>query len=158
MRRMTLSDTPGGHDPSAPGAEPVRPDLPPMHRRRTVLVVDDDPMMLQVIERILMKDNYTLLKASSGAEALEVIRARPALDLLITDVAMPEMSGPTLADHVRQQYPGLPVLFQAGFSDMLFDDRPDLGDGAAFLEKPFTARGLLEAARLVMFDSITPRE
>lgn len=141
-----------------PTAEPARPPLAPIKRRRVVLVVDDDPIMLQVIERILMKENYGLLKATSGAAALEVLKGRPALDLLITDVAMPEMNGPELADQVRQLFPGLPVLFQTGFSDMLFDERPDLGERTAFLEKPFTARGLMEAARLVMFDSVTPRE
>ncbi len=144
--------------PAATTRAPERPPLPPILRRRTVLVVDDDALMLQVIERILLKENYTLLTANSGAEALEMIKAQPVLDLLITDVAMPEMTGPALADRVRRQYPDLPVLFQTGFSDMLFDDRPDLGDRSAFLEKPFTARGLMEAARLVMFDSITPRE
>lgn len=139
-------------------AESARAPLPPIKRRRIVLVVDDDPIMLQVIERILMKENYGLLKATSGAEALEVLKGQPALDLLITDVSMPQMNGPDLADQIRQLFPDVPVLFQTGFSDMLFDDRPDLGEHAAFLEKPFTARGLMEAARLVMFDSIAPRE
>ncbi|MGE0864756.1 MAG: response regulator, partial [Vicinamibacterales bacterium] len=139
-------------------AEPARAPLSPLKRQRTVLVVDDDAIMLQVIERILLKENYKLLQASSGAAALELLKEQPALDLLITDVSMPVMTGPQLAERVRQIFPGLPVLFQTGFSDMLFDDRPDLGDRAAFLEKPFTARGLMEAARLVQFDTLTPRE
>lgn len=146
------------HTPTPVAAEPARTPLAPLKRRRTVLVVDDDAIMLQVIERILRKENYDLLQASSGAAALDLLARGQAIDLLITDVSMPEMSGRQLAERVRELFPGLPVLFQTGFSDLLFDDRPDLGDHAAFLEKPFTARGLMEAARLVQFGTLTPRE
>ena len=69
---------------------------------------------------------------------------------------MPDMQGRELADHVRQRFPAVKVLYQTGFSDMLFENRVELEDGAAFLEKPFTARGLREAARLVLFGSINP--
>ena len=61
-----------------------------------------------------------------------------------------------LAEHVRQRFPSVKVLYQTGFSDMLFENRMELEEGAAFLEKPFTARGLREAARLVLFGSINP--
>jgi len=61
-----------------------------------------------------------------------------------------------LADHVRGRFPAVKVLYQTGFSDMLFEDRIELEEGAAFLEKPFTARGLREAVRLVLFGSINP--
>lgn len=143
---------------AVPPPDQPRAPLPPLKRRRRVLVVDDDAIMLQVIERILQKENYELLKATSGAEALTLMTTVTSLDLLITDVSMPEMNGPQLAERIRVAFPNLPVLYQTGFSDMLFDDRPDLGDRSAFLEKPFTARGLMEAARLVQFDSLTPRE
>jgi two-component system, cell cycle sensor histidine kinase and response regulator CckA len=78
------------------------------------------------------------------------------VDLLVTDYAMPDMQGRELADHVRQRFPAVKVLYQTGFSDMLFENRVELEEGAAFLEKPFTARGLREAARLVLFGSINP--
>ena len=78
------------------------------------------------------------------------------VDLLVTDYAMPDMQGRELADHVRQRFPAVKVLYQTGFSDMLFENRAELEEGAAFLEKPFTARGLREAARLVLFGSINP--
>lgn len=146
------------HAPGPVAPEPPRAALPPLKRRRTVLVVDDDAIMLQVIGRILSKENYELLMATSGAEALELTKDRPSLDLLITDVSMPEMTGPQLAAQIRARYANLPTLFQTGFSDILFDDRPHLGDREAFLEKPFTARGLIEAARLVQFDTVNPRE
>ena len=71
-------------------------------------------------------------------------------------LAMPDMQGRELADHVRQRFPAVKVLYQTGFSDMLFENRVELEEGAAFLEKPFTARGLREAARLMLFGSINP--
>jgi hypothetical protein len=57
---------------------------------------------------------------------------------------------------MRQRYADIKVLYQTGFSDMLFEDRVELEEGAAFLEKPFTARGLREAARFILFGSINP--
>ena len=66
------------------------------------------------------------------------------------------MKGPELAARLRVTYPNLPVLYQTGFSDALFEGTADLGDRSAFVEKPFTARGLLEAARMVMFGSLKP--
>jgi two-component system, cell cycle sensor histidine kinase and response regulator CckA len=66
------------------------------------------------------------------------------------------MQGRELADKVRERFPAVKVLYQTGFSDKLFENRVELEDGAAFLEKPFTARGLREAARLVLFGSINP--
>lgn len=135
---------------------PPAPKLPPMRRRRTVLVVDDDPLMIQLLVRVLRAEPYDVITAESAPAALALVADRPAIDLLVTDVAMPDMDGPALAEKMRQRLPDLPVLYQTGFSDRLFEGREDLGDRSAFVEKPFTARGLLEAARFVMFGSLTP--
>ncbi len=95
--------------------------------------------------------------ATRGPEALEKAAAVPEpIDLLITDYAMPHMKGQELADRMRDRYAGLRILYQTGFSDMLFENRVELEDGAAFLEKPFTARGLREAARFILFGAINP--
>jgi len=139
-------------------ASPAPATLPPLKRRRTVLVADDDPRMLELLTRILRRENYDLITAESGPAAIAAVKGRPTLDLLIADVMMPDMKGPELAEKLRGTYPDLPVLFQTGFSDALFEGVGDLGDRSAFVEKPFTARGLLEAARLVMFGTLTPRE
>lgn len=137
---------------------PPVPALPPLKRRRTVLVADDDSRMLEVLVRVLQRENYELITAESGPAALAAVAGREGLDLLISDVVMPGMNGPELAEQLRQRFPSLPVLFQTGFSDTLFEGRPDLGDRSAFVEKPFTARGLIEAARMVMFDTLRPVE
>lgn len=135
--------------------EPPRAPLPTIKGGKAVLVVDDDPLMLQMITKILSRDGYEIIAASSGQEALAALDARGTVDLLVTDVSMPEMTGPQLASRIRERLPQLPVLFETGFSDMLFDDRPELDERSAFLEKPFTSRGLLEATRLVLFGGFT---
>jgi len=135
----------------------AKPELDPLPERRRVMVVDDDAMMMEVLVRILQRENYELMVAMSGPEALEKAAAiTEPIDLLITDYAMPDMKGHELADRMRDRYPGLRVLYQTGFSDMLFQNRAELEDGAAFLEKPFTARGLREAARFILFGAINP--
>jgi len=137
--------------------KPPQAALKPLGIRRTVVVVDDDPMMLDVLSRILQRENFDLLLASGGPEVIQKLAEHTgSVDLLVTDYAMPDMQGSELADHVRQRFPAVKVLYQTGFSDMLFDDRVELEEGAAFLEKPFTARGLREAVRLVLFGSINP--
>ena len=140
-----------------PRPKPPQPELKPLGVKKTVCVVDDDPMMLDVLARILQRENFDLLVASGGPEIIQKLEAYSGqVDLLVTDYVMPEMQGRELADHVRRRFPGVKVLYQTGFSDMLFENRAELEDGAAFLEKPFTARGLREAARLVLFGSINP--
>jgi CheY-like chemotaxis protein len=137
--------------------KPPQTELKPLNIKKTVCVVDDDPMMLDVLARILQRENFDLLMASGGPEIIEKLEQYGGdVDLLVTDYAMPDMQGRELAEHVRQRFPAVKVLYQTGFSDMLFENRVELEEGAAFLEKPFTARGLREAARLVLFGSINP--
>ena len=137
--------------------KPPQAELKPLNIKKTVCVVDDDPMMLDVLARILQRENFDLVMASGGPEIIQKLADYTgSVDLLVTDYAMPDMQGRELADHVRGRFPAVKVLYQTGFSDMLFEDRIELEEGAAFLEKPFTARGLREAVRLVLFGSINP--
>src|SRR5688572_3612804 len=159
---MEIPDIPLTTNPLISASDPSRPkppqaELKPLAEKKTVAVVDDDPMMLDVLTRILQRENYELLMAGGGPEIMEKLEAHSGqLDLLVTDYAMPDMQGRELADRIRQRFPSVKVLYQTGFSDMLFENRVELEDGAAFVEKPFTARGLREAARLVLFGSINP--
>lgn len=142
--------------PSIPPV-PLRAPLSPLHERRFVLVVDDEPSLLSLDERILERENFELAFAASGPEAIALVDALGRLpDLLITDFLMPGMNGRELADQLRSRKPGLKVLFQTGYSDRLFGPRELLEPGTAFIEKPFTSRGLREAARLALFDVIEP--
>ena len=136
---------------------PKLPELRPLATRCRVMVVDDDPMMLNVVVRMLSLENFELMTASSGPEALRKVAASDRIDLLITDFAMPEMKGHELAEQMRRHLPDLRVLYQTGFSDLLFENRTELDAHSAFVEKPFTARGLREAARFILFGAINPR-
>lgn len=159
---MEIPDIPLTTNPLTAADETTRPkppqtELRPLGVKKTVCVVDDDPMMLDVLARILQRENFELLMASGGPEIMKKLSEHAGtVDLLVTDYAMPDMQGRELADHVRERFPNVKVLYQTGFSDMLFENRAELEEGAAFLEKPFTARGLREAARLVLFGSINP--
>src|SRR5687768_7227757 len=159
---MEIPDIPLTTNPLMAASDPAHPkppqaELKPLGVKKTVAVVDDDPMMLDVLARILQRENYELVMAGGGAEIMEKLSGHSGqVDLLVTDYAMPNMQGRELAEKVRERFPALKVLYQTGFSDMLFENRIELEDGAAFLEKPFTARGLREAARLVLFGSINP--
>lgn len=140
-----------------PQPRPPMRELTPLAARKTVVVVDDDPMILDVLSRILRTENFELLMASGGPETLNKLnRHTGPVDLLITDYAMPGMQGRELAERVRAAFPAVKVLYQTGFSDMLFESRVELEEGASFLEKPFTPRGLREAARLALFGAINP--
>lgn len=138
-----------------PLPEPPLPPLPPITQCQTVLLVDDDPMMLSLLVKILGSENYELIVADGAEQAVAKAQELSHLDLLVTDCVMPGLTGRQVATKVRERFPDVPVLFQTGFSDSLFEDGVELGDREAFLEKPFTKRGLQEATRLLLFGSTT---
>jgi len=130
----------------APSAEtpgdPPRQAEPPRGDGRTVLVVEDESALVRVIARILTNGGYHVLAATGGPEALGLVAGQD-FDLLLTDVIMPEMSGRRLAELLQQARPDLPVLFMSGYSNGLLGTTHILDDDIAFIEKPFTANGLL---------------
>lgn len=139
-----------------------QPELKPLPERHTILVVDDDPRMLDLAVRFLQRENLEVLSAWSGSEALRVVgehvRQGGKIDVLLTDFVMPRMDGRQLAARIRERFPSIKVLYETGFADLLFDQRPELEEGAAFVEKPFSARGLREALRFLLFESMNAPE
>jgi PAS domain S-box-containing protein len=112
--------------------------------RGTVLVVDDEPMVLRLIDATLRRSGYRVLSASGHHGALR-IAADPSepIDLLVSDVVMPEMNGPELATRIRELRPALPILFVSGFHDE--SQIPTQGAAATtLLRKPFSPRQLSE--------------
>jgi len=116
-----------------------------------VLVVDDDFRIRFYVKTILQSAEFRVLEAGDGLEALEVFRAsRDRIALVITDIRMPRMSGRDLAEHLRLDCPGIPLIFVSG--EPAPDDTNDSKNGFLFIEKPFAPKTLLEAARR-LFDS-----
>jgi two-component system cell cycle sensor histidine kinase/response regulator CckA len=112
----------------------------------TVLLVEDEPMVRAVAERALTRHGYTVVTADNGEEALEVIARGEPIDLLVSDVVMPVMDGPTMVREARKTMPELPILFMSGYAEEQLRD--SLGvDNAQFLPKPFSVQDLAEAAK-----------
>ena len=105
--------------------------------------------------RILESDGYCVLEASNGTDAVALLHDDTPLDLLMADFEMPELMGDEMARRLRAVRPELKVLFVTGHVDQLFSEQPLLWEGEAFLEKPFTATGLLEAVALLLYGTLT---
>jgi CheY-like chemotaxis protein len=121
-----------------------------------VLVVDDEPQTRALERRILESGQYEVIEASGPLEALALLKAGQKIDLLLADLEMPELSGEEMVAKVRAARPGQKVLYVSGVANRLFNDRKLLADGEAFLSKPFTSKGLLEAVSLILYDTLSP--
>jgi two-component system cell cycle sensor histidine kinase/response regulator CckA len=112
----------------------------------TILLVEDETMVRAVAERALTRHGYTVLTAENGEAALEILAREEKIDLMISDVVMPMMDGPTTVRAARQTHPDLPILFISGYAEEQLRKSIDL-EGVAFLAKPFSVQKLAEAAR-----------
>ena len=122
-------------------------------RPMRILVVDDDEPMRRYIDRVLSAAGYSTTLAVDGADAIGAVARGGPFDLLLSDVVMPEMTGPELALRLRQDDPDLKVLYLTGYSDSLFSEKIRLSKDEAFLEKPCSAVGLLQAVSLAITGS-----
>ena len=115
----------------------------------TILLVEDEAMVRAVAERALTRQGYKVVTASNGEEALECLETGGPFDLLISDVVMPTMDGPTLVRHARAKLPRLPILFMSGYAEEQLRKSIDI-EQVAFLPKPFSVQQLAEAARAAL--------
>ena len=120
----------------------------------SVLIVDDEPAVRQFVRRVLNEAGYRTSVAGGGDEALKIVAESGAPDLLLTDVHMPDMDGGTLAAKLRATSVDLKVLYLTGFSDTLFKQHSTLWEGEAFLDKPCSVKGLIEAVSLLAFGRV----
>jgi PAS domain S-box-containing protein len=134
-------------EPAAPQPQAVRAAAPePLHP--VILVVDDEPGIRALVAKILRREQYEVVEASTATEAgtLAATQSRP-VELLVTDVMLPDQPGTTLAQYLCEQLPALKVLYMSGYTD---DERARTGDfppGAKFLQKPFTLGALVTKVR-----------
>jgi two-component system cell cycle sensor histidine kinase/response regulator CckA len=110
--------------------------------RQTVLVVDDQDVVRDVVRLALERAGYDVLEASSPNAAIDLVRGDGAIDLLVTDIVMPEMDAFELADRIACEVPGVRVLYTSGYTDA--------GAEGHFIQKPFTPAQLVEKVGVVL--------
>ncbi len=114
----------------------------------TILVVEDEPAVRELVRRVLERQGYRVHVACDGAEAFErATRLGEPLDLLLTDVVMPALTGRELVARLRLTLPDLPVVYMSGYTDDVVAARDALGAHMRFLPKPFSSRDLLKTVR-----------
>jgi len=125
--------------------------MPPAEKTvpTVVMVVDDEPQVLDIERHILERAGYQVLLAASALDAIARLTDGPPLDLLITDLDMPELGGDEMVSRIRAIRPDLKVLFVTGHADLLMET-PRRWEGESFLEKPFTEESLREAVTLLL--------
>jgi CheY-like chemotaxis protein len=123
----------------------------PADGSETILVIEDEDIVRNLASRGLKDHGYAVVEARNGAEALEYVKAHPgSVDLVITDVVMPEMGGRELARNLATSEPDLPVLFMSGYTGDDVVHRGLLDPGAPFQQKPFTPNGLATKVRAML--------
>jgi two-component system cell cycle sensor histidine kinase/response regulator CckA len=122
-----------------------------LHGTETILLVDDDEPVRLVARAILRRYGYRVIEASNAGEALLHAEAHPgAIDLLVSDVVMPQMSGPTLAQRLAASRPGMKVLCMSGYTDDSIVRHGVIEGSIAFLQKPVTPQALARKVRAVL--------
>ena len=123
-----------------------------------ILVVDDEEGVRHFIARVLCNAGYRVETVASGADALEAVDRGEKFDLIVSDVRMPNLSGPHFIEQLRRSEADMKVLYVTGYSDQLFEERETLWVDEAFLEKPFTPRAILESVALLLYGHLAPPE
>jgi two-component system cell cycle sensor histidine kinase/response regulator CckA len=117
----------------------------------TILLVEDEEGLRALNARGLVSRGYTVLEAGNGVEAIDVLEAQDGnVDLVISDVVMPEMDGPTLLKELRKRNPELKIIFVSGYAEDAFEKSLPAGEQFSFLPKPFTLKQLVAAVKEAM--------
>jgi two-component system, cell cycle sensor histidine kinase and response regulator CckA len=131
--------------------EPPEPTIAPQRAEGTLLLVEDEAAVRRLARRVLEGVGYRVLEASSGAEAMRLVEQwEGPLDLVVTDVIMPGMSGQELSARLRVERPWLRILYVSGYTDDAILQHGNLLPNTGFLQKPFTPGSLAQRVREVM--------
>lgn len=142
--------------PSDSHSEPVASPL--LRGSETVLLVEDDEMVLVLAQAVLEAQHYKVLPARNAEQAIEIVRHHAQdIDVVLTDTVMPGMGGPALAERLLQLRPGLRVIVTSGYAGRGQEFIQSLGSQAAFLQKPYTPDMLTKKLREVLDSSGPPR-
>ncbi len=142
---------PGHHrEDGADTMETTRRDMD--GRGGTVLLVEDSDAVRAVVAKMLEEGGFTVLQASGGEEALAFARRGDAqIDLLLTDIVMPEVSGVELADRLERERPDVRILFMTGYAEEVVVNEGILGKGRECIGKPFTQEQITRRVRKILF-------
>jgi two-component system cell cycle sensor histidine kinase/response regulator CckA len=139
-----------GGAPREAAAEPPKPRVD-MTGQGTILLVEDEDGLRSLNARGLRSRGYSVIEASNGIEAMEALDEKEgAVDLVVSDVVMPEMDGPTLLREMRKRNPNLKIIFVSGYAEEAFDKSLPQGEQFAFLPKPFALSALVEKVKETM--------
>jgi len=117
----------------------------------TVLLVEDEELVRRLAGKILEQSGYRVLAADDGGDAIKICKEYGSdINLLLTDVVMPEMNGKELYDQIAPTRPGIHVLYMSGYTDDAIVHRGVLDEGTAYIQKPFKAKELLDKVREVL--------
>ncbi|MBN1297540.1 PAS domain S-box protein [bacterium] len=123
----------------------------PVGQGETIIVVEDEESILKLTGRILKEKGYSCISASTPEMAISILEDHSGrVDLLITDVVMPEMNGRELAENLKKRFPELKVLYMSGYTANVIAHRGILDEGINFIQKPFSNRDLLIKVREVL--------
>jgi two-component system, cell cycle sensor histidine kinase and response regulator CckA len=123
----------------------------------TLLIVENEPAIRNLLQMSLRKNGYTVLAAESAREALEIARGHlGAIDLLITDVVMPDMNGPELVKELAAIRPATRTLFMSGYMNDALGDQGVSPDHANFIQKPFSPRVIAQKVRDILDGTSSP--
>ncbi len=123
-------------------------------QQQTILLVEDEDAVRELSRRILTRHGYRVIDASGGGQALELYEKHTeSIDLLLTDVVMPQMTGKALAERIRQQRPGIRVLYMSGYPEDVVAYQGTLAEGVDLLQKPFNEESLLRAVQRLLTGS-----
>lgn len=128
----------------------VKTALPAIGGHETILLVEDNEMVRGFVTESLARVGYNIITAQNGPEALRSVGPAHRIDLLITDVVMPEMSGVQLATKLQSERPGMPVLFMSGYTEDTIVHHGVETEGTSFIPKPFTLDALMRKVRSIL--------
>jgi two-component system, cell cycle sensor histidine kinase and response regulator CckA len=128
--------------------QPIMSPMAPQGRGETILVVEDEQVVRSLVLRILEAYGYRVYQAPTGIAALEFL-SKPGteVDLVVSDIVMPRMSGRELGAKLKEKFPGLPILYMSGYSGTEIKQQGLIEEGAAFIQKPITPDALAIAVR-----------
>jgi two-component system cell cycle sensor histidine kinase/response regulator CckA len=151
--RPELEAQPESHAAAKEAAEPPKP-RPDLTGQGTILLVEDEDGLRSLNARGLRSRGYSVIEASNGVEAMEALDEKDgAVDLVVSDVVMPEMDGPTLLREMRKRNPNLKIIFVSGYAEEAFDKSLPENEQFAFLPKPFALSALVEKVKETMTSS-----